>query len=60
MGGPREVAASFVVPGPAGVTVRDRLRVRESDAAVLTEVGVFLGSLAAGDLAERSPAGAGA
>ncbi|CAM5325588.1 hypothetical protein SALBM311S_08472 [Streptomyces alboniger] len=53
MGGLREVAASFVVPGPAGVAVRDRLRVSESDAAVLTEVGVFLGSLAAGDLAER-------
>ncbi|WP_405528598.1 transposase [Streptomyces canus] len=54
MGGLREVAATFVVPGPAGVAVRDRLRVSDADAAVLTEVGVFLGSLAAGDLAERS------
>ncbi|WP_051857707.1 IS200/IS605 family element transposase accessory protein TnpB [Streptomyces cellulosae] len=53
MGVLREVAASFVVPGPAGVAVRDRLRVSEADAAVLSEVGVFLGSLAAGDLAER-------
>jgi hypothetical protein len=53
MGGLRKLAASFMVPGPAGVAVRDRLRVSESDAAVLTEVGVFLGSLAAGDLAER-------
>jgi hypothetical protein len=44
MGGLREVAASFVVPGPAGVAIRDRLRVSEADAAVLTEVGVFLGS----------------
>ncbi|MDT0487904.1 transposase, partial [Streptomyces doebereineriae] len=55
----REVAASFVVPGPAGVAVRDRLRVSDADAAVLTEVGVFLGSLAAGDLAERSRQGLG-
>ncbi|MFI6934685.1 IS200/IS605 family accessory protein TnpB-related protein [Streptomyces sp. NPDC050287] len=58
MAGLRELAASFVVPGPAGVAVRDRLRVSESDAAVLTEVGVFLGSLAAGDLAERCRQGA--
>ncbi|WP_405527113.1 transposase [Streptomyces canus] len=59
MGGLREVAASFVVPGPAGVAVRDRLRVSDADAAVLIEVGVFLGSLAAGDLAERSRQGLG-
>ncbi|WP_405524268.1 transposase [Streptomyces canus] len=59
MGGLREVAATFVVPGPAGVAVRDRLRVSEADAAVLTEVGVYLGSLAAGDLAERSRQGLG-
>ncbi|SFE83509.1 IS200/IS605 family element transposase accessory protein TnpB [Streptomyces mirabilis] len=57
MGGLREVAASFVVPGPSGVAVRDRLRVSERDAAVLAEVGVFLGSLAAGDLAVRSRQG---
>jgi hypothetical protein len=57
VGGLREVVASFVVPGPAGVAVRDRLRVSEADAAVLAEVGVFLGSLAAGDLAERSRQG---
>lgn len=49
----RELKASFVVPGPSGVAVRDRLRVSERDAAVLREVGVFLGSLAAGDLAVR-------
>ncbi|MER5212997.1 IS200/IS605 family accessory protein TnpB-related protein [Streptomyces sp. NPDC002838] len=53
MGGLREVVAPFVVPGPAGVAVRDRLRVSAADAAVLAEVGVFLGSLAAGDLAVR-------
>ncbi|MEV6616342.1 hypothetical protein AB0N31_21250 [Streptomyces sp. NPDC051051] len=57
MGGLREVAASFVVPGPAGAAVRDRLRVGESDAAVPAEVGISLGSPAAGDLAERSRQG---
>ncbi|MFI8074780.1 IS200/IS605 family accessory protein TnpB-related protein [Streptomyces sp. NPDC086033] len=57
MGELRELAASFVVPGPAGVAIRDRLRVSDEDAAVLTEVGVYLGSLAAGDLAERSRQG---
>ncbi|MFE9439858.1 IS200/IS605 family accessory protein TnpB-related protein [Streptomyces sp. NPDC006602] len=57
MGGLRELAASFVVPGPAGVAVRDRLRVSEADAVVLAEVGVFLGSLAAADLAVRSRQG---
>ncbi|WSF53227.1 transposase [Streptomyces canus] len=57
MGTLREVAASFVVPDPAGVAIRDRLRVSDADAAALTEVGVFLGSLAAGDLAERSRQG---
>ncbi|MER5183930.1 IS200/IS605 family accessory protein TnpB-related protein [Streptomyces sp. NPDC002896] len=49
----RELAATFVVPGPAGVAIRDRLRVSDVDAAVLHEGGVFLGSLAAGDLADR-------
>ncbi|MEU9288457.1 IS200/IS605 family accessory protein TnpB-related protein [Streptomyces sp. NPDC048275] len=57
MGGLRELVASFVVPGPAGVAIRDRLRVSAADAAVLTEVGTFLGSLATGDLAERSRQG---
>ncbi|MEU9292057.1 IS200/IS605 family accessory protein TnpB-related protein, partial [Streptomyces sp. NPDC048275] len=57
MGGLRELAASFVVPGPAGVAIRDRLRVSAADAAVLAEAGMFLGSLAAGDLAERSRQG---
>ncbi|GGJ38232.1 transposase [Streptomyces brasiliensis] len=54
MGGLREVAASFVVPGPAGVAVRARLRLSDADVAVLCEVGVFLGGLATGDLAVRS------
>ncbi|WP_369250760.1 hypothetical protein [Streptomyces sp. R41] len=51
------MAASFVVPGPAGVAIRARLRVSQTDAAVLVEVGVFLGGLAAGDLAVRSRQG---
>ncbi|MEV0222338.1 IS200/IS605 family accessory protein TnpB-related protein, partial [Streptomyces sp. NPDC050704] len=59
MGGLRELAASFVVPGPAGVAIRDRLRVSAADATVLTEVGVFLGSLAARDLAARARQGLG-
>lgn len=57
VGGLREVAASFVVPGPAGVAVRARLRVSDADVAVLRKVGVFLGGLAAGDLAVRSRQG---
>ncbi|WP_443068459.1 hypothetical protein [Streptomyces sp. NBC_01352] len=52
-----KLGAPFVVPGPAGVAIRDRLRVSESDAAVLAEVGMVLGSLAAADLAERSRKG---
>ncbi|MEK0098995.1 transposase [Streptomyces sp. A475] len=57
MGEQRELKASFVVPGPSGVAIRDRLRISDRDAEVLREVGVFLGSLAAGDLAIRSRQG---
>ncbi|MFJ3305230.1 IS200/IS605 family accessory protein TnpB-related protein [Streptomyces sp. NPDC086549] len=39
------------------MAVRARLRVSQTDAAVLGEVGAFLGSLAAGDLAQRSRQG---
>ncbi|WP_308296166.1 transposase [Streptomyces sp. ISL-96] len=59
MSGLRELAASFVVRGPSGVAVRDRLRVSDADAAVLGEVGAFLGSLASGDLAARVRQGLG-
>jgi hypothetical protein len=59
VGGLREVAAPFVVPGPSGVSIRARLGVSQTDAAVLAEVGVFLGSLAAGDLSVRSRQGLG-
>jgi hypothetical protein len=43
VGGVRMLAASFMVPGPAGVAIRDRLRVSEQDEAVLREVGGFWG-----------------
>ncbi|MFF3877868.1 IS200/IS605 family accessory protein TnpB-related protein, partial [Streptomyces sp. NPDC001978] len=59
MGVLRELADPFVVPGPAGVAVRARLRVSDTDAAVLREVGAFLGGLAAGDLARRCGQGLG-
>lgn len=55
----RELAAPFVVPGPLAMTIRTRLRVSLGDAAVLTEVGDFLGSLASRDLAVRSRQGLG-
>jgi hypothetical protein len=57
VGALREVAAPFAVPGPSGVAIRARLRPTDADAAVLAEVGAFLGSLAAGDLAVRSRQG---
>ncbi len=53
----REVAAPFVVPGPTGTAIRARLRVSDTDTAVLAEVGVFLGGLAAGDFVVRSRQG---
>lgn len=58
MGGLREVAASFVVPGPAGVAVRDRLKgLTAGDEEVLRLVGDLLGSLASRDLKTRCAAG---
>ncbi|MDC0766058.1 IS200/IS605 family accessory protein TnpB-related protein [Streptomyces sp. HD] len=58
MGGLRDVAASFVVPGPAGVAVRDRLkRLTAGDEEVLRLVGDHLGSLASRDLKTRCAVG---
>ncbi|MFE1298787.1 IS200/IS605 family accessory protein TnpB-related protein [Streptomyces sp. NPDC058731] len=57
MGTPRQVAAPLVVPAPAGVTIRTRLRLTPADETVLTEVGGFLGSLASQDLAVRARSG---
>ncbi|WP_328674204.1 IS200/IS605 family accessory protein TnpB-related protein [Streptomyces sp. NBC_00328] len=58
MGGLRVVRASFVVPGPSGVAVRDRLKgLTVGDERVLRLVGGHLGSLASGDLKLRCAAG---
>lgn len=58
MGGLRELAAPFVVPGPAGVAVRDRLKqLTAGDEKVLRLVGDHLGVLAARDLKARCGAG---
>ncbi|MEU6091789.1 IS200/IS605 family accessory protein TnpB-related protein [Streptomyces sp. NPDC047085] len=57
-GGLREVAAPFVVSGPSGVAVRDRLkRLTADDEQVLRLVGDHLGSLASRDLKARCAAG---
>ncbi len=53
----REIAGPFVVAPPAGTRVRTRLRVSGKDAAVLREVGGYLGSLASADLAARCAEG---
>ncbi|MGW7421093.1 IS200/IS605 family accessory protein TnpB-related protein [Streptomyces sp. NPDC054813] len=58
MGGLREVAAPFVVPGPSGVAVRTRLKgLAGEDMKVLCLVGDHLGSLASRDLKARCAAG---
>ncbi|MEU6198232.1 IS200/IS605 family accessory protein TnpB-related protein, partial [Streptomyces sp. NPDC047061] len=54
MGGLREVAVPFVVPGPSGVAIRDRLKgLTPGDEEVLRLVGGHLGSLASRDLKAR-------
>ncbi|MFI6726711.1 IS200/IS605 family accessory protein TnpB-related protein [Streptomyces atratus] len=54
MGGVRELAASFVVPGPCGVAVRDRLKhLTPQDEIVLRAVGEYQGRLASRDLRAR-------
>ena len=53
MSGLREIAGPFVIAPPTGTRVRTRLRVSGIDAAVLHEVGGYLGSLASADLAAR-------
>jgi hypothetical protein len=55
--GLRQIAGAFVVAPPAGTRVRTRLRVSGTDAAVLREVGGYLGSLASADLAARCAEG---
>ncbi|WP_329450434.1 IS200/IS605 family accessory protein TnpB-related protein [Streptomyces sp. NBC_01724] len=54
MDGLRKLTASFVVPGPCGVAVRDRLKhLTVEDERVLRAVGAHQGSLASGDLRVR-------
>ncbi|MER5845497.1 IS200/IS605 family accessory protein TnpB-related protein, partial [Streptomyces prasinus] len=54
MGGLREIAASFVVPGPSGVAVRTRIKqLTPADEEVLRLVGAHLGALAGRDLKAR-------
>ncbi|MGW9133880.1 IS200/IS605 family accessory protein TnpB-related protein [Streptomyces sp. NPDC055681] len=54
MGGLREQAAPFVVSGPCGVAVRDRLKhLTPEDERVLRAVGAHQGALASGDLKAR-------
>ncbi|MBB5807566.1 IS605 OrfB family transposase [Saccharothrix ecbatanensis] len=56
----RSIAASYVVPGPSGVSVRDRLRgLTVEDERVLRLLGRHLGSLASGDLKVRCADGSG-
>jgi IS605 OrfB family transposase len=49
----RTLGDPFVVAAPTGQHIRTRLHLTETEAAVLTSTGTFLGSLAAKDLAER-------
>ncbi|MFD9603521.1 IS200/IS605 family accessory protein TnpB-related protein [Streptomyces sp. NPDC059970] len=54
MGGLRELAAPFVVSGPCGVAVRDRLKhLTPRDEEVLRAVGEHQGALASRDLRDR-------
>lgn len=58
VGGLREVVAPFVVPGPSGVAVRNRLKqLTADDEQVLRLVGDHLGSLASRDVKARCAAG---
>jgi hypothetical protein len=58
VGGLRELAASFVVPGPSGVAVRTRLKgLAPADEEVLALVGAYLGALASRDLKVRCAQG---
>ncbi|MFD5663140.1 IS200/IS605 family accessory protein TnpB-related protein, partial [Streptomyces hirsutus] len=60
MGGLRELAAPFVVPGPSGVAIRTRLgRLTAADEEVLRQVGAHLGALACRDLKARCHDGPG-
>ncbi|MFI7632591.1 IS200/IS605 family accessory protein TnpB-related protein [Nonomuraea sp. NPDC049400] len=56
----RAIAPAFVVPGPSGVAVRDRLKhLTPEDDEVLRLVGAHLGALASADLKTRCADGLG-
>ncbi|MEV4011225.1 IS200/IS605 family accessory protein TnpB-related protein [Nonomuraea angiospora] len=56
----RPIAPAFVVPGPSGVAVRDRLKhLTAADEEVLRLVGAHLGALASRDLKTRCADGLG-
>ncbi|MFI7228076.1 hypothetical protein ACIBO5_33070 [Nonomuraea angiospora] len=56
----RPIAPAFVVPGPSGVAVRDRLKhLTPEDDKVLRLVGAHLGALASADLKTRCADGLG-
>ncbi|MFH8472948.1 IS200/IS605 family accessory protein TnpB-related protein [Streptomyces sp. NPDC018000] len=60
MGGLRELAAPFVVPGPRGVAIRDHLKhLTPHDESVLRAVGEHQGRLASRDLKTRCADGLG-
>ena len=43
----------MVAAGPAGVRIRTRIHLTEAEAAALTAIGAFLGSVCRGELARR-------
>jgi hypothetical protein len=49
----RRVVDPVVAAPPAGVRIRTRIHVSEAEAAALTAIGAFLGSVYRGELAER-------
>jgi hypothetical protein len=53
----REIAAPFVAATPTGASTTDRLRVTPGEAAILAEVGGFLGGLFRTDFAQRAAEG---
>ncbi|MEU3932794.1 IS200/IS605 family accessory protein TnpB-related protein [Streptomyces sp. NPDC029044] len=58
MSGLRKIGAPFVVPGPSGIAVRDRLKhLSAEDERVLRLVGDHLGTVASRDLKARCVAG---
>lgn len=53
----REITPPFVVAPPSGARVRTRLKVADTDVAVLIAIGTHLGALAGRDLAQRCSEG---